>query len=74
MRSLLNLVLEGSAILVLVRLNLNLGLFCNLKLIWFRYEGCLFPADPANASIITQCGGIPLIIECLSSPVRNTVS
>lgn len=31
-------------------------------------------ADPANASIITQCGGIPLVIQCLSSPVRNTVS
>lgn len=30
--------------------------------------------DPANAAIITQCGGIPLIIQCLSSPVRNTVS
>ncbi|KAE8653147.1 hypothetical protein Csa_019933 [Cucumis sativus] len=26
--------------------------------------------DPANASLITQCGGIPLIIECLSSPVN----
>lgn len=32
------------------------------------------PADPANAAIITQCDGIPLIIQCLSSPVRNTVS
>jgi armadillo repeat-containing protein 7 len=31
-------------------------------------------ADPANALIITQCGGIPLVIQCLSSPVRNTVS
>ena len=31
-------------------------------------------ADPANASIITQCGGISLVIQCLSSPVRNTVS
>ena len=31
-------------------------------------------ADPANASIITQCGGIPLVIQCLSNPVRNTVS
>lgn len=30
--------------------------------------------DPANASIITQCGGIPLVIQCLSSPVTNIVS
>lgn len=75
-RSLSNLVLAGSAILVLVRFwNLNLGLFHNFKLIWFRCEWCYcFAADPANASIITQCGGIPLIIECLSSPVTNTVS
>ncbi|KAL1161190.1 hypothetical protein V6Z11_A07G116800 [Gossypium hirsutum] len=29
---------------------------------------------PANAAIITQCGGIPLVIKCLSSPVRNTVN
>ncbi|TYK08652.1 armadillo repeat-containing protein 7 [Cucumis melo var. makuwa] len=33
-----------------------------------------FEPYPANASIITQCGGIPLIIECLSSPVKNTRS
>lgn len=33
-----------------------------------------FSADPANAAIITQCSGVPLIIQCLSSPVRNTVS
>ncbi|KAK4751914.1 hypothetical protein SAY87_020712 [Trapa incisa] len=31
-------------------------------------------ADPANAAIITQCSGIPLIIQCLSSPVGNTVN
>lgn len=30
--------------------------------------------EPENAAVITQCGGIPLIIQCLSSPVRNTVS
>lgn len=30
-------------------------------------------ADPVNAAIITGAGGIPLIIQCLSSPVRNTV-
>ena len=32
-----------------------------------------FPADLANAAIVTQSGGIPLTIQCLSSPVRNTV-
>lgn len=31
-------------------------------------------ADQVNAATVTQCGGIPLIIQCLSSPVRNTVS
>ena len=31
-------------------------------------------ADRENAAVITSCGGIPLIIQCLSSPVRNTVS
>uniref|UniRef100_A0A452YQA0 Armadillo repeat-containing domain-containing protein n=1 Tax=Aegilops tauschii subsp. strangulata TaxID=200361 RepID=A0A452YQA0_AEGTS len=31
-------------------------------------------ADPANASVITQCGGIPLVVQCLSSPVKNTVN
>ncbi|WRX23334.1 hypothetical protein QQP08_015821 [Theobroma cacao] len=30
--------------------------------------------DPANGAIITQCDGIPLAIQCLSSPVRNTVN
>uniref|UniRef100_A0A452YQ72 Armadillo repeat-containing domain-containing protein n=1 Tax=Aegilops tauschii subsp. strangulata TaxID=200361 RepID=A0A452YQ72_AEGTS len=30
--------------------------------------------DPANASVITQCGGIPLVVQCLSSPVKNTVN
>ncbi|KAL2344640.1 hypothetical protein Fmac_005925 [Flemingia macrophylla] len=33
-----------------------------------------FCADPANAAIVTNFGGIPLIIQCLSSPVRNTVN
>jgi len=32
-----------------------------------------FFADPANSAIVTQFGGIPPIIQCLSSPVRNTV-
>ncbi|KAK6243109.1 hypothetical protein QUC31_009518 [Theobroma cacao] len=30
--------------------------------------------DPANGAIITQCDGIPLAIQCLSSPVINTVN
>ncbi|XP_024318108.1 uncharacterized protein LOC100846420 isoform X3 [Brachypodium distachyon] len=34
---------------------------------------CNSCADPANASVITQCGGIPLVVQCLSSPVKNTV-
>ncbi|KAK7259402.1 hypothetical protein RIF29_25009 [Crotalaria pallida] len=33
---------------------------------------CNSCTDPANAAIVTECGGIPLIIQCLSSPVRNT--
>ena len=37
-------------------------------------EFFFFPADLANAAIVTQSGGIPLTIQCLSSPVRNTVS
>ncbi|PNT67951.1 hypothetical protein BRADI_3g34127v3 [Brachypodium distachyon] len=35
---------------------------------------CNSCADPANASVITQCGGIPLVVQCLSSPVKNTVN
>ncbi|XP_062116821.1 uncharacterized protein LOC133830767 isoform X4 [Humulus lupulus] len=35
--------------------------------IWNRRE-------PENAAIITQCGGVPLAIQCLSSPVKNTVN
>ncbi|KAI7998157.1 Armadillo repeat-containing protein 7 [Camellia lanceoleosa] len=27
--------------------------------------------DPTNAALVAQCGGIPLIIQFLSSPVRN---
>ena len=30
-------------------------------------------ADPTNAAIIVENGGIPQIIQCLSSPVENTV-
>jgi len=50
-------------------------------LIWYEFSEALtlcasiyVHADPANALVIVQCGGIPLIIQCLSSPVRNTVS
>ncbi|ONI17181.1 hypothetical protein PRUPE_3G143200 [Prunus persica] len=47
----------------------------NEKLVEFGLGGiCNCCADPANAVIITQCGGIPLVIQCLSSPVRNTVN
>jgi hypothetical protein len=42
-------------------------------LMWSSNFVCVH-ADPANASVITQCGGIPLVVQCLSSPVRNTVS
>ncbi|XLU64176.1 hypothetical protein S245_023385, partial [Arachis hypogaea] len=28
----------------------------------------------ANVAIVNKFGGIPLIIQCLSSPVRNTVN
>jgi len=47
----------------------------NERLIEFGIGGiCNSCVDPANALVIVQCGGIPLIIQCLSSPVRNTVS
>ncbi|KAE8021912.1 hypothetical protein FH972_007759 [Carpinus fangiana] len=47
----------------------------NEKLVEFGLGGiCNSCVDPANAAIVTQCGGIPLIIQCLSSPVRNTVN
>ncbi|KAH9781186.1 ARM repeat superfamily protein [Citrus sinensis] len=47
----------------------------NEKLVEFGVGGiCNASVDPANAAIITKSGGIPLIIECLSSPVRNTVN
>ncbi|XP_017627539.1 uncharacterized protein LOC108470638 isoform X2 [Gossypium arboreum] len=47
----------------------------NEKLMEFGIGGiCNSCVDPANAAIITQCGGIPLVIKCLSSPVRNTVN
>ncbi|KAL5996293.1 hypothetical protein ACLOJK_026369 [Asimina triloba] len=47
----------------------------NEKLVEFGAGGiCNSCIDPANASRIVECGGIPLIIQCLSSPVRNTVN
>lgn len=47
----------------------------NEKLVEFGIGGiCNSCEDPANSLIITQCGGIPLVIQCLSSPVRNTVT
>ncbi|KAK3013761.1 hypothetical protein RJ639_008787, partial [Escallonia herrerae] len=47
----------------------------NEKLVEFGVGGlCNASVDPANAAVVTQCSGIPLIIHCLSSPVRNTVN
>ncbi|KDP34905.1 hypothetical protein JCGZ_09193 [Jatropha curcas] len=47
----------------------------NEKLVEFGVGGlCNSCADPANAAIVAQCDGISLIIQCLSSPVRNTVN
>ncbi|RVW39399.1 Armadillo repeat-containing protein 7 [Vitis vinifera] len=41
----------------------------NEKLVEFGVGGiCNSCADPENAAVITNCGGIPLIIQCLSSP------
>ncbi|CAH9098496.1 unnamed protein product [Cuscuta europaea] len=46
----------------------------NEMLVEFGIRGiCNCSADPANAAFVTQSGGIPLFIQCLSSPVRNTV-
>ncbi|CAM0956081.1 unnamed protein product [Alopecurus aequalis] len=40
------------------------------RLVEFGVGGiCNSCVDPANASVITQCGGIPLVVQCLSSPV-----
>ncbi|KAL3830956.1 hypothetical protein ACJIZ3_019758 [Penstemon smallii] len=47
----------------------------NERLVEFGVGGiCNACADPANAAVVIQSGGIPLIIQCLSSPVRNTVN
>ncbi|WMV23646.1 hypothetical protein MTR67_017031 [Solanum verrucosum] len=45
----------------------------NEKLVEFGIGGiCNACADPANAALVTQNDGIPLIVQCLSSPVRST--
>ncbi|XP_062116818.1 uncharacterized protein LOC133830767 isoform X2 [Humulus lupulus] len=47
----------------------------NEKLVEFGIGGvCNSCSEPENAAIITQCGGVPLAIQCLSSPVKNTVN
>ena len=45
-----------------------------MNMVLYIYILLLSCEDPENAAVITNCGGIPLIIQCLSSPVRNTVS
>ncbi|TXG69867.1 hypothetical protein EZV62_004802 [Acer yangbiense] len=72
--------IEHLLYIVSIQLNvLELFLDCitepNEKLVEFGIGGiCNACANPANAAIVTQCSGIPLIIQCLSSPVRNTVN
>ncbi|KAL6543267.1 hypothetical protein OROHE_010787 [Orobanche hederae] len=45
----------------------------NERLVQFALGGiCNACADPTNAAVVIQCDGIPLVIQCLSSPVRNT--
>uniref|UniRef100_M1C643 Armadillo repeat-containing protein n=1 Tax=Solanum tuberosum TaxID=4113 RepID=M1C643_SOLTU len=47
----------------------------NEKLVEFGIGGiCNVCADPSNAALVTQNDGIPLIVQCLSSPVRSTVN
>ncbi|KAH0933258.1 hypothetical protein HID58_010375 [Brassica napus] len=47
----------------------------NEKLVEFGIGGiCNACAEPKNAATIVEADGIPLIIKCLSSPVRNTVN
>ncbi|KAI4966008.1 hypothetical protein ZWY2020_046858 [Hordeum vulgare] len=60
----------GSISVLLSQLNiLELFLDCILE-----PNERLVELNPANASVITQCGGIPLVVQCLSSPVKNTVN
>jgi hypothetical protein len=51
----------------------HLCILFNYFLIKLIYDVFWFNLDPANAAVIIQSGGIPLVIQCLSSPVRNTV-
>ncbi|GJX20845.1 armadillo repeat-containing protein 7 [Tanacetum coccineum] len=47
----------------------------NEKLIEFGAGGiCNSCVDPANAAVIIKCDGVPLLVQCLSSPVKNTLS
>ncbi|KAF5947443.1 hypothetical protein HYC85_013400 [Camellia sinensis] len=67
--------LNGEQLLNILELFLDCITEPNEKLVEFGVGGiCNSCVDPANAAIVTQCGGIPLIIQCLSSPVRNTVN
>ncbi|KAG0582225.1 hypothetical protein M758_3G042900 [Ceratodon purpureus] len=46
----------------------------NEKLVEYALGGiCNCVADSTNAAIVVENGGIPQIIQCLSSPVENTV-
>ncbi|XP_071912593.1 uncharacterized protein [Coffea arabica] len=66
--------------MLLMKLNvLELFLDCmtepNERLAEFGIGGiCNACADPSIAAVVIQCGGISLVIQCLSSPVRNTVN
>ncbi|CDP18145.1 unnamed protein product [Coffea canephora] len=43
----------------------------NERLVEFGIGGiCNACADPSIAAVVIQCGGIPLVIQCLSSPVN----
>ncbi|GAB2298563.1 hypothetical protein Dimus_032631 [Dionaea muscipula] len=47
----------------------------NERLVEFGAGGvCNACADPENGRVVVRCGGIPLVVQCLSSPVRNTVN
>ncbi|CAL9091244.1 unnamed protein product [Musa textilis] len=47
----------------------------NEKLIESGIGGiCNSCVDPENSAMIIQCGGIPLVIQCLSSSDRSTVT
>ncbi|KAI3831336.1 hypothetical protein MKX03_034122 [Papaver bracteatum] len=55
-----------------------LFLYCvtepNEKLVKFGVGGiCNAFVDPTNAALISQYDGIPLVVQCLSNHVRNTV-